>query len=107
MELSMEELRKLCTLEKIVITLHAVKRLEQRGIRSKDVLDCIISGEIIEQYPEDYPHPSCLILGRCGEKKPLHAVIGSNGEQLWIITAYYPSPEQWENDWKTRKERME
>lgn len=107
MELSMDELRKLCTLEKIVITLHAVKRLEQRGIRSKDILDCVMSGEIIEQYPEDYPHPSCLILGFCGGKKPLHAVIASNGEQLWIVTAYYPSSEQWENDWKTRKEQVE
>ena len=107
MELSMAEIQKLCSEEKIIITLHAAKRLEQRGIRSKDITDCIMSGEIIEQYPEDYPHPSCLILGDNGEAKPLHVVLGSNMEQLWIITAYYPSLEKWESDFRTRKEKSE
>lgn len=105
--MSIEDLRKLCAPEKIVITLHAVRRLEQRGILAKDIMRCIMSGEIIEQYPTDYPYPSCLILGSCGEERPLHAVIASNAEQLWIVTAYYPSPEQWEDDLKTRREQPE
>ena len=28
-----------------------------------DVMNAINNGEIIEQYPDDYPFPSCLILG--------------------------------------------
>ncbi|MFG6337693.1 MAG: DUF4258 domain-containing protein [Lachnospiraceae bacterium] len=28
-----------------------------------DIIFCIHEGEIIEQYPDDYPYPSCLILG--------------------------------------------
>ena len=36
--------------------------------------------------------------------KPLQAVIGTNGLQLWIITAYYPAPEKWMDDLKTRRE---
>ena len=107
MELSVKDLQKLCSPEKMIITLHAVKRLEQRGIKYKDILRCIMSGEIVEQYPEDYPYPSCLILGNRNEEKPLHVVAASDGEQIWIITAYYPSPEQWEADLKTRKERSE
>ena len=63
MELCIEELRKICTIENIEITLHAAKRLEQRGILLKDIIECIKNGEIIEQYPDDYPFPSCLILG--------------------------------------------
>jgi len=105
LELSIEELQKLCTAESIVTTLHAAKRLEQRGIHLQDIIDCIISGEIIEQYPEDYPYPSCLILGN-RNTGPLHVVIASNGEELFVITAYYPSGEQWESDLKTRKERL-
>ena len=104
MSLQIEDLQKLCTPENIIITIHAAKRLEQRGIRLKDVMNCILSGEIIEQYPEDYPHPSCLVFGNKDTLLPLHTVVGTNGEQLWIVTAYYPSLEKWQDDLKTRKE---
>ena len=83
--------------------MHAAKRIEQRGILLKDIIDCIMTGEIIEQYPDDYPYPSCLVLGN--KNKPLHTVVGTNGSQLWIVTAYYPSPEKWMDDLKTRKEQ--
>ena len=53
MELTIEELRKICTPENIIITMHAAKRLEQRGIFLKEVMNCIMTGEIIEQYPDD------------------------------------------------------
>lgn len=104
MELNIENLQKICTPENIIMTLHAAKRLEQRGIFLQDVIDCIMTGEIIEQYPDDYPYPSCLTLGNLNTSKPLHTVVGTNGYQLWIITAYYPSSEKWLDDLKTRKE---
>ena len=63
MELTIEELQKICIPENIIMTMHAAKRLEQRGISLKEVMDCIMTGEIIEQYPDDYPYPSCLTLG--------------------------------------------
>jgi hypothetical protein len=104
MELNIETLRKICSLENIEITMHAAKRLEQRGISIKDVMECIINGEIIEQYPDDYPYPSCLILGLSINQNNIHVVVGSNLETLWIITAYYPDINKWEADYKTRKE---
>lgn len=104
MALTIEELRKICTPENIIITMHAAKRLEQRGIFLKEVMNCIMTGEIIEQYPDDYPYPSCLTLGNTNTDKPLHTVVGSNGSQLWIVTAYYPAPEKWMDDLKTRRE---
>jgi len=104
MELNISELRKLCLLENIEITLHAAKRLEQRGISINDVISSILHGEIIEQYPTDYPYPSCLVLGVSTNNSLIHVVVGSNLETIWIITAYYPSPDKWEPDLKTRKE---
>ena len=47
---------------------------------------------------------SGVTLGNLNTKCPLHVVVGSNHEQLWIITAYYPSSDKWESDLKTRKE---
>lgn len=103
MELDIEDLRKICKPENIEITMHAAKRLEQRNITLSDVMECIKNGEIIEQYPDDYPFPSCLILGLAVKGVMLHTVIGSNLETLWIVTAYYPSLDKWETDLKTRK----
>lgn len=105
MELKIEDIRKICIPENIEITMHAAKRLEQRGILLQDVIDCIKSGKIIEQYPDDYPQPSCLILGKSVKQCYLHAVIGSDLETIWIITAYFPDPEKWEPDFETRKEK--
>ena len=52
--LTIDELRGLCTPDNIYLTLHASKRLEQRGILIDDVISCIMTGEIIEEYPNDY-----------------------------------------------------
>lgn len=104
MSLDILELQKICTPSNIKITLHAAKRLEQRGILLNDVISCIMHGEIIEQYPDDYPYPSCLILGFSINKQYLHAVIGHHETELFLITAYYPDADKWETDFKTRKE---
>lgn len=106
MELKIDDLRKICVLENIEITIHAAKRLEQRDISINDVISCIKEGEIIAQYPDDYPYPSCLILGFSMKQKYIHVVIGSNLETIWIITAYYPDLNKWEQDFRTRKENQ-
>ena len=102
-ELNLQDLQKICSLENIEITLHVAKRLEQRGILIDDILSCIKTGEIIEQYPDDYPYSSCLILGKSSTNLILHVVVGSDLATLWIVTAYYPNSEKWESDFKTRK----
>lgn len=89
----------------VIITQHSTYRMQERGIRYADVMAAITSGEIIEQYPDDFPNPSCLIFGITISKRILHVVCGTDGEYLWIITAYYPSQEKWELDYKTRRKR--
>lgn len=69
-----------------------------------DILACIRNGEIIEQYPDDYPYPSCLVLGFSLKQRFLHVVVGSDLNTIWIITAYYPDKNKWENNFKIRKE---
>ena len=62
-----------------------------------------MQGEIIEQYPNDYPFPSCLLLGMSISNVYLHACVAANGENIRVITAYHPDPNEWEFDFKTRK----
>lgn len=66
---------------------------------------CIRAGEIIEDYPTDYPHPSCLIFGYTIGAKVLHVVVGCDGEYIYIITAYYPNTDIFQEDLKTRRRR--
>lgn len=101
--MKIEDLQKLNCIENIRVTLHAAKRLEQRGISIENVIAGISTGEIIEEYPTDYPFPSCLILGIANDK-PIHIVASTDGESIWLITSYRPDIGSWEKDFKTRKE---
>lgn len=82
---------------------HVLKRMLQRQITTDDIINCILSGEIIENYPNDYPFPSCLIFGYTINNKILHVVVGNNNKVLYIITAYYPDNIKFYDDLKTRR----
>ena len=84
---------------------HAVERMHERGIKRADVISCIESGEIIEDYPGDFPNPSCLVLGFTAGHTALHTVVGIGGETLFIITAYFPDTNIFEQDLRTRRKK--
>ncbi|WP_037356138.1 DUF4258 domain-containing protein [Selenomonas sp. FC4001] len=87
----------------VFVTAHAAERFRQRGIQAKDIRQAVNNGEIIEQYPDDYPYPSCLIMGLSVKMQTIHVVMSDEGNCSRIITAYYPDKEKWEDDLKTRK----
>jgi hypothetical protein len=102
--MNIDSIKKLCRSGALRWTNHIFVRLLQRGISMDDVESCLESGEIIEQYPDDYPYPSCLVLGLTVNKKHLHIVCGVGDGELWLITAYYPDLNEWSDDFKARKE---
>ena len=97
-------LKQLNHFEQIAITKHANERLKERKITADDIVNCISTGEIIKQYEDDKPLPSCLILGKSCNGSPLHIVVSNDDTFIYLITAYYPDPTVWEADFKTRKE---
>lgn len=101
----LDKIKNLCSLQKIKWSTHAAVRIQERGIRRRDVLNCINKGETIENYPDDFPHPSCLIFGYTLKGKAIHVVAGCDEEYVYIITAYYPNVEKFNDDLKTRKEQ--
>ena len=94
-----EDVRAYCTSDTIVLTEHLLTRMRQRQIKLQDIKHTIENGEIIEQYSTDFPYPSCLING-----ENMHIVCSIGEGRLYIITAYRPSPEQWEAGGRRRKE---
>ena len=96
-------LRELYNSGSIKWSVHCLERMQERDITIDDIGCCINNGEIIEEYPNDYPHPSCLILGININGNYLHVVAGSDGKILFIISAYYPSLQKFEADYRTRR----
>ena len=97
-------LRKYYDEDNVLISEHAVMRFKQRDIKMKDIRYAINNGEIIEQYPDDYPYPSCLILGKTKSDEYIHIVMSDEGTMSRIITTYYPDADKWSQDFRTRKE---
>lgn len=102
--MDMHEIKRLCKDETIEASSHFIERGRRRNISYKETKEAIISGEIIEDYPNDYPFPSCLVLGKTYEGKVLHVVVGIGKETLWLITVYEPDRNRWDSDYKTRRE---
>jgi hypothetical protein len=76
----------------------------QRAISEIEVRHVIATGEIVEDYPNDTPYPSRLVLGWSG-RRPIHVVVADNvdDQENIVITVYEPDPAEWEPDFKRRK----
>ena len=90
--------------ERIVFRVHAIQRMFLREISVEDVRQVLDTGEVIEDYPDDTPYPSRLILGWRGNR-PLHVVAAYNAtdQEMIVITVYEPDPDRWEPGYKRRK----
>ncbi len=90
--------------KRILFLPHAVRQMSKpdRMITTKDIRHAIKNGEVIEDYPEDTRGHSCLVFGIRTDRQ-IHVVCSPKDEYLAIITAYLPSKEDWNNDFKIRK----
>ena len=89
--------------EKITYRFHAVQRMFERRITVEDVRYALETGEVIEEYPDDTPYPSRLILG-CYRGRAIHVVAANNSidREIIIITVYEPDPSEWDSDCRKR-----
>lgn len=85
------------------MTVHARKRMGLRKITTEEIESVVMSGEVIEDYPNDKPYPSCLIMGKIRDGFPLY-VVCALGDKVYVITAHWLDPEKW-LDPKTRREK--
>lgn len=102
--INIENLRKYFESDDVLISAHASMRFYQRNIKIKDIKFAVKNGEIIEQYDDDFPFPSCLILGKTDDNKFLHIVMSDEGSVARVITSYFPDKNRWQDDYKTRKD---
>ena len=89
---------------RITYRIHAVRQMFQRHISEQDVRAVLMTGDVIEDYPDDNPYPSCLVFKNM-KSRPLHVVVAYNNvdREAIVITAYEPDPGVWEKDFRRRK----
>jgi hypothetical protein len=60
---------------------------------------------IVEEYPDDRPYPSVLVLGRTNEGRPVHVVraYAPEDDQLIVITVYEPDQNRWDDEFRQRR----
>jgi len=74
-------------------------------IPDQQVYEAAAGCSIVEEYPEDRPYPSVLVLGRTQEGRPVHVVCAyvPEEDQLIVITVYEPDPNRWDEDFRQRR----
>jgi len=71
---------------------HGDKERQNDGLSLLDVEEALLSGRILEQYPDTGRGESCLVVGFSDDGKPVHIVCGRLGDWLVVVTVYIPTP---------------
>ncbi len=100
----LEFIQKCVAGRKILWTYHVNMRLEGRYISRQSILMSCLEYEIIERYPEDKYLPSYLVRSEHhGETFHILFAVDVEWENVRIITAYRPDPEEWDEDFRNRR----
>lgn len=89
--------------DSLMFSRHALTRMFERGLMTSDIAAIIGTGEVIQEYPEDRPYPSALILG-FKNSTAIHAVVAKDpaGGTCYVVTAYVPDANLWTADFRRR-----
>ncbi|MCY4409195.1 MAG: DUF4258 domain-containing protein [Caldilineaceae bacterium] len=104
--MNLEDIANAIRSDRIRITNHADEEAQMDHLTFDEIFVSVLSGEMIEHYPDDKPYPSCLIYGKTFGQEPVHSVWAFNEANLWavLITVYRPDPVRW-IDWRVRRAR--
>lgn len=84
--------------EEYAYSQHADIERQADNLTVGEVEEALLTGEILEHYPDTGRGESCLIAGFAG-RRPVHVVCGWRGEEIVIITVYVPQPPRFVDPW--------
>jgi hypothetical protein len=89
---------------KILYRVHAVQRMFERDISLTKVRKALETGDVIEDYSDETPEPSRLMMGFQG-KRPFHVVASENpsNNEMTVVTVYLPDASKWKKDFRSRR----
>lgn len=80
--------------DRFIVSDHARTRMFQRNVTTDELIKIVINSNIIEEYPDDRPCPSVLLLGFVNNEA-CHVVVADCTDHARIITVYYPAKDKW------------
>ncbi len=101
-----ERIKRLVAAGSVRISEHGYDELMADDIQSRDIIEGIGNGRVVEAYP-DYPKgASVLVLQMDRNRNPIHIVWGlpkGGSEPAVVVTAYRPDSERWYDDFMRRR----
>lgn len=91
----LKRIRILARNERILFTRHAHQEMVNDDFSSDDVLQALLNGDLIENYPDHKRGPCCLLNSSASDDRPIHVVCGTGYPELVIITVYEPKRPKW------------
>lgn len=75
---------------------HALDQSVIRRISVREIREAFVSGELVEDYPDDNRGPSCLMLGFTKSGRPIHIHCSYPSRVIIkIVTVYEPDEDRW------------
>lgn len=91
--MKIEIVRNLIEKESYYFYTHALMEAKKDGVGPEDILYCLLTGKIIESYPE---RKRALVYSTMPNDIPLHVVCDfSQDGVLIIVSCYIPDDNQW------------
>jgi hypothetical protein len=81
--------------QQIKISLHAAEEALAEHITRREIETAMLDAQVLEDYPDWWLGPSCLIHGQTDTGRDLHLVVSRSGLPVTIITVYEPKPPRW------------
>ena len=85
---TIEDFRENNKAENIIISMQGQMRMHEKGLTIGDVMSVIDSGEIVEEYPDEFPFESCLIMGWSVDGKYMQIVLSMNENNIYLILVH-------------------
>lgn len=79
---------------------HGDQERQSDNLTIAEVEEALLSGRILEQYPDMGRGESCLVAGFSEGGKPVHIVCGTREKWLVVITVYIPRPPKFKSPYE-------
>ncbi len=101
--MNIEDIKRRVQAGNFRFSFHAEMEAEEDNLDIAQIIEAILSGETLEQYPDTGRGESCLLVGFSGEI-PIHVVCGSRGDIVIVVTVYIPGLPKFIDPW-TRQDK--
>jgi hypothetical protein len=88
--MNIEDITAAIRSNRIRIADHADEEAKADALSFDEIYLSVFQGEIIEDYPDDKPYPSCLVLGHTFSGDPVQCLGVQSGQ--WVGSAHYRLP---------------